>query len=52
MILIFYNKCIYIQGDPQGAEGFEKEKKTLDHVTKISIAMVEHVSHVFGITVF
>jgi hypothetical protein len=51
MILIFYNKYICIQGGPQGAENFEKEKKHLNKWPKIVIAVVEHVSHMLGITV-
>jgi hypothetical protein len=33
MNLMFYIKCICIQGGPQGAKSFDKEK-TLEQVTK------------------
>jgi hypothetical protein len=41
---MFYVTYICIQGGPQGAKRFEREK-TLEQVTKIFIAVVECVKH-------
>jgi hypothetical protein len=48
IILVFNNEYAYIEsGGPLGAESFEI---TLEQVTKIFIAAVEHISHALDIT--